>query len=167
MKKKIALMALSALLIFSTTCFGQEIGPVPGIYLRQDQIAPTDGILFGHESLIALVNALREALILREKVKVLEGQAAALADGSAEKDNVIAALREQKAQMQIAIDKLEFINGNHKLIEDAHKVANGIIMEALKEAREDNRALRDELWWNKIFGALPIIGLIVAAIAAM
>ena len=167
MKRKIALTALLMLVLFSAPCFGQEIQPIPGISLNQGQVAPTDGVLFGNESMIALVNALREMLTLREKVKVLEGQAAALADGSAEKDNVIAALQEQKKQMQVAIDKLEFINGNHKLIEDAHKVANGIIMEALKEAREDNRALRDELWWNKIFGALPIIGLIVAAIAAM
>ena len=165
MKRKLALAALFALLIFSTTCFGQEIRSVPGVYLSQGQVAPTDGVLFGDESLIALVNALREALTLREKVKILEGQAAALVDGSAEKDNVIAALQEQKNQMQIVIDKLEFINGNHKLIEDAYKVANGIILDALKEAREDNKSLRSELWWAKLFGALPIIGLIATVIA--
>ena len=167
MKKQIALMVLSTLLIFSTACFGQEIQPIPGIYLRQGQVVPTDGVLFSDESLIALVNALRETLILREKIKVLEGQAAALTDGSAEKDNVIAALQEQKKQMQIAVDKLEFINANHKLIEEAYKTANGIILDALKEAREDNRALRSELWWTKIFSALPIIGLIATAIAGL
>ena len=161
------LTALLLLVIFSATCFGQETQPVPGIYLRQGQVAPTDGVLFGDQSLIALVNALSEALMLREKVRVLEGQAAALIDGSAEKDNVIAALREQKAQMQTAIDKLEFINANHKLIESAYKVANGIILEALKEAREDNKALRSELWWTKLFSALPIIGLIATVIAGM
>ena len=166
MKNKVTLIVFLALIVFSATCFGQEIRPIPGIPLNQGQVAPTDGVLFGNESMIALVNALREALILREKVKVLEGQAAALIDGSAEKDNVIASLREQKAQMQIAIDKLEFINANHKLIEDAHKIANGIILEALKESREDNKSLRSELWWAKLFGALPIIGLIITAIQA-
>ena len=167
MKRKIVLTALLMLVIFSATCFGQEVRPIPGIYLRQGQVAPTDGVLFGDDSLIALVNALREMLTLREKVKILEGQAAALADGSADRDNVIAALREQKAQMQIAVDKLEFINANHKLIEEAYKTANGIILDALKEAREDNRALRSELWWTKIFSALPIIGLIATAIAGL
>ena len=164
MKNKIALTVFLALTIFSATCFGQEIRPIPGIPLNQGQVAPTDGILFGNESVIALVNALREALVLREKVKILEGQAAALTNGSAEKDNVIAALQEQKTQMRIAIDKLEFINSNHKLIEDAYKTANGIILDALKESREDNKALRSELWWTKIFSAIPIIGLIATAI---
>lgn len=164
MKRKIVLISLFAVLVFSATCFGQEIRPIPGIYLRQGEVASTEGVLFGDDSLIALVNALREALTLREKVKVLEGQAAALMDGSAEKDNVIAALQEQKKQMQIAIDKLEFINANHKLIEGAYKVANSIILEALKESREDNKSLRSELWWTKIFSAVPIIGLIIAAI---
>ena len=167
MKKRITLIILLALIIFSATCFGQEIRPIPGIPLNQGQIAPTDGVLFGNESMIALANALREALVLREKVKILEGQAAALTDGSAEKDNVIAALQEQKTQMKIAIDKLEFINSNHKLIEDAYKTANGIILEALKESREDNKTLRSELWWTKIFSAIPIIGLIATAIAGM
>ena len=166
MKNRIASIIFLALIVFSATCFGQEIRPIPGISLNQGQIAPTDGVLFGNESLIALVNALRETLTLREKVKILEGQAAALADGSAERDNVIAALQEQKTQMRIAIDKLEFINANHRLIENAHKTANGIILDALKEAREDNKALRSELWWTKIFSAIPIIGLIVAAIQA-
>ena len=167
MKRKIMLTALFVLVIFSATCFGQEVRSVPGIYLRQGQVAPTEGILFNDESLIALVNALREALTLREKVKVLEGQATALIDGSAEKDNVINALREQKVQMQVAIDKLEFINSNHKLIEGAYKTANGIILEALKEAREDNKSLRSELWWTKLLSALPIIGLIATVIAGM
>lgn len=165
MKNKITLIIFLALIVFSATCFGQEIRPIPGIPLNQGQVAPIDGILFGNESMIALANALKEALILREKVKILEGQAAALTDGSAEKDNVIAALQEQKMQMRVAIDKLEFINSNHKLIEDAYKTANGIILEALRESREDNKALRSELWWTKVFSALPIIGLIATAIS--
>lgn len=167
MRNRIASTILFVLVIFSATCFGQEIRPIPGIPLNQGQVAPTDGILFGNESLLALVNALRETLTLREKVKILEGQAAALTDGSTEKDSVIAALQEQRTQMRIAIDRLEFINSNHKLIEDAYRTANGIMLEALKESREDNKALRSELWWTKIFSAIPIIGLIATAIVGM
>jgi|SRR3990167_676790 len=166
-RDRITSTTLFVLVIFSATCFGQEIRPIPGVPLNQGQIAPNDGVLFGNESLIALANALRETLILREKVEILEGQAASMTDGSAEKDNVIAALQEQKMQMRIAIDKLEFINSNHKLIEDAYKIANGIILEALKESREDNKSLRSELWWTKIFSVIPIIGLIATAIAGM
>ena len=167
MIKTFALIILFTLTVFSTTCFGQETRPIPGIVLRQGQVSPTDGVLFGNESLIAITNVLREILTLREKVKVLEGQAAALVDGSAEKDNVISALQEQRAQMQIAINKLEFINANHKLIEDAYKVAAEIYKQALVDAREDNKSLRSELWWTKIFSAIPIIGLIATAIAGM
>lgn len=159
---------IAAVIIFSVVQVSraQETQPSAGIRLHQGEVAPSDGVFFGGDSLIALANALTDLSLSIEKIRALEGQAGALEQESTEKDRVIAALQDVNRNLQAAIEQLKFINSNHKLIEDAYKTANGIILDALKEAREDNRALRNELWWTKVLGTLPIIGMIVTAITA-
>lgn len=166
--RKLSLI-IAAVIILSAVkvSYAQETQSSAGIRLHQGETAPTDGVFFGGDSLIALANALTDLSLSIEKIRALEGQSGALEQESAEKDKVIAALQEVNRNLQAAIEQLKFVNSNHKLIEDAYKTANGIILDALKEAREDNRALRSELWWTKIFGAIPVIGLIVAAMGAL
>ena len=166
--RKLSLIVIALIILSSVkVSYAQETQPSAGIRLRQGETAPTDGVFFGGNSLIALANALTDLSLSIEKIRALEGQAGALEQESAEKDKVIAALQDANRNLQAAIEQLKFVNSNHRLIEDAYKTANGIILDALKEAREDNRALRSELWWTKIFSFFNIVGLIAAAIAAM
>lgn len=167
MRKLSLIIAAIVMLSVVKASYAQEAQPSAGTRLHQGEIAPTDGVFFGGSSLIALANALTDISLSIEKIRALEGQAGALEQESAEKDKVIAALQDANRNLQAAIDQLRFVNSNHKLIEDAYKTANGIILDALKEAREDNRALRSELFWTKIFSFFNIVGLIAAAVAAM
>ena|SRR3990167_3791639 len=164
-KSASAIVIIAALFITAGMLLAQEIQPTPGIPLRQGEAAPAEGILFADKSLIMLVRTLKEFTLSMEKVVILEGQVAAMGQESAEKDRAIAELQEAGRNLQVAIDKLEFINANHKLIEDALRTAADIYKQALMDAREDNKALRSELFWTKIFSALPIIGVIATVIA--
>lgn len=139
-------------------CFGQEIKPIPGVILRQGEVAPTEGALFFKESLIALVNALGEREQLRAEKDNLQAQIRTLKAESEELQKALKELDEANKKLTLANDKADFMISNFMTILNLYK-------QALVDLREDNKSLRNELWWQKVLGAIPIIGLVATLVS--
>ena len=163
--KIVFICLLCAFILWAGIAFGQEIRPVPGIVLRQGEVAPAEGVLFFGESLIALVNALHEREQLRAERDNLQAQVTTLKAESEQLQTAIGQLKDANQKLLLANDKADFMISNFNVILGMYKQAL-IDVQASKQALvEDNKALRSELWWNRILGLIPIIGLVATLVS--
>lgn len=156
MRKMLRIIVILSVM-YAGIAFGAEITPIPGTHLRQGERAPAEGVLFFQDSLIAIANALQEREQLRAERDNLQAQVGTLKAESEELQTAIGQLKEANQKLQLANDKADFMISNFQTILNLYK-------QALVNIREDNKSLRNELFWNKILGALPIVGLVAALI---
>lgn len=157
MKKLLRIIVVLSVL-YTGIAFGQDVQPIPGIYLRQGEIAPGEGVFFFQESLIAIAKALKELEQRRLEVMNLELQIKALKGESEQLQTALAELKEANAKLVLANDKADFMISNFQVILNLYK-------QALVDLRDDNKSLRNELWWQKILGIIPLIGLVATIIS--
>ena len=70
----------------------------------------------------------------------------------------IGQLKEANQKLQLANDKADFMISNFQTILNLYK-------QALVDLRDDNKSLRNELWWQKVLGVIPIIGLVATLVS--
>lgn len=153
--RKLLQILILLLILWAGIAFGQEVKSIPGVYLRQGEPAPAEGAFFFHDSLMAIAKALRELELRRLEVINLEQQVKTLNLESGELKKALEQLKEANRNLQLANDKADFMISNFHTILNLYK-------QALMDLKEDNKSLRNELWWQKILGPIPIIGLIIA-----
>src|SRR3990167_2908861 len=156
--RKVLQIATVLFILWAGIAFGQEVQPIPGVYVRQGEVAPADGAFFFQDSLVAIANALEELRQRRLEVINLEQQVKTLDLESEELKKVVTELKEANRALQLANDKADFMISNFQTILNLYK-------QALVDLRDDNKSLRNELWWQKVLGVIPIIGLIATAIS--
>ena len=156
--RKILRILVVLSVLWAGIAFGQEITPIPGELLHQGQPAPGDGAFFMKDSVIALSNALAELRQRRAEVANLQAQVDSLKGESEQLQVAIGQLKEANQKLQLANDKADFMISNFQTILNLYK-------QALVDLRDDNKSLRNELWWQKVLGVIPIIGLIATAIS--
>src|SRR3990167_1361860 len=156
--RKVLQIAIVLFILWAGIAFGQEITPIPGELLHQGQPAPGDGAFFMKDSVIALSNALAELRQRRAEVANLQAQVESLKGESEQLQVAIGQLKEANQKLQLANDKADFMISNFQTILNLYK-------QALVDLRDDNKSLRNELWWQKVLGVIPIIGLIATAIS--
>lgn len=166
MRNLLRILALCSI-FYAHSAFGAEIKPIPGVFLRQGEIAPAEGVLFFQESLVAIVNALQEREQLRAERDNLQAQVGTLKAESEELQTAIGQLKEANQKLDLANQKADFMISNFNVILGMYKQALIDVQASRQALVEDNKALRSELWWTKILGVLPIIGLIATVIGTL
>ena len=156
--RKVLQIATVLFILWAGIAFGQEITPIPGELLHQGQPAPGDGAFFMKDSVIALSNALAELRQRRAEVINLQAQVESLKGESEQLQVAIGQLKEANQKLQLANDKADFMISNFQTILNLYK-------QALVDLRDDNKSLRNELWWQKVLGIIPIIGLVASVIS--
>ena len=155
--KKVLQIATVLFILWAGIALGAEIKPIPGQHLRQGEIAPAEGVLFFQESLVAIANALQEREQLRAERDNLVLQVGTLKAESEELQIAIANLKEANQKLVLANDKADFMISNFTVI-------LGMYKQALVDFRDDNKSLRNELWWQKVLGFIPIVGMVAAIV---
>lgn len=166
MRKILKILAF-CFVFYACSAFGAEVRPIPGVFLRQGEVSPAEGILFFHESLVALANALQERSQLRAERDNLQAQTEALKAESEELQKAVAELKQANQKLELANDKADFMISNFNAILGIYKQALLDVQASRQALAEDNKILRNDLWWAKVLGALPIIGLIATVIGGM
>ena len=156
--KKVLQIAIVLFILWAGIAFGQEITPNPGELLHQGQPAPGNGAFFMKDSVIALSNALAELRQRRAEVINLQAQVESLKGESEQLQVAIGQLKEANQKLQLANDKADFMISNFQTILNLYK-------QAVVDLREDNKSLRNELWWQKVLGVIPVIGLVVTLVS--
>ena len=164
MRKLLRILAF-CFVFYACSAFGQEVRPVPGVVLRQGEVAPSEGILFFKESLIALVNALQEREQLRAERDNLQAQVETLKAESEKLQEVVKNLQEANQKLVLADQKADFMISNFNVILGMYKQALIDVQASRQGLVEDNKSLRNELWWTKWLGAIPIIGLVATLVS--
>ena len=158
--RKLLGISTFCLIFYAYTAFGQEVRPVPGVSLRQGEVAPAEGVLFFRESLIALANALGEREQIRAERDNLQAQVGTLKAESEELQKAIKELEEANRKLQLANDKADFMISNFNVILGMYKQALVDVQASRQALIEDNKSLRNDLFWNRILGFIPILGLV-------
>ena len=156
--RKVLQIATVLFILWAGIAFGQEVQPIPGVYVRQGEVAPADGAFFFQDSLVAIANALEELRQRRLEVINLEQQVKTLDLESEELKKVVTELKEANRALQLANDKADFMISNFQTILNLYK-------QALVDLRDDNKSLRNELWWQKVLGVIPVIGLVATLVS--
>ena len=137
----------------------------PGIELAPGDAVSEHGAFFSGPAAIGLLEALRDLEAARSKTDALLKELGSREQEITEHKAASSALEAARQQTAIALAKAEFIIENWELIQRAmlsiieeHKkvgaelrALNEQTMAALKDARS-------ELWWTRIFSAIPILG---------
>src|SRR3990167_5846149 len=153
--RKVLQIAIVLFILWAGIAFGQEITPIPGELLHQGQPAPGDGAFFMKDSVIALSNALAELRQRRAEVANLQAQVESLKGESEQLQVAIGQLKEANQKLQLANDKADFMISNFNVI-------LGMYKQAVIDLKDDNKSLRNQLWWNQILNPVGLIGLVLA-----
>ena len=146
----VAFLALSPAL-----ALGEVVDLAPG------QAAPTAGLLFDLEALTRLIEVLRDG---DEAKAVVETLRAALAAKDAESNALREALDRGKAEARAREEALIRSDEREKLRAESVALLKDALAEyraALTEAREEIRALRKQAAWDRVLGAIPLVGAVL------
>lgn len=160
---KLSAIALICLLILQPAIgFSAES---PGIELRPGDAVSESGAFFPGEAAIALLETLRDLESLKARIEALLNEVKSKDQEIASQKESLKSLEEARAQTAIALAKAEFIIQNWELINRAmlsvieeHKRLNAEMREFNQQTMAALKDARSELWWTRIFSAIPILG---------
>lgn len=137
----------------------------PGIELRPGDAVSDSGAFFPGEAAIALLETLRDLESLKARVEALLSEVKSKDQEIVSQKESLKSLEEARAQTAIALAKAEFIIQNWELINKAmlsvieeHKRLNAEMRQFNEQTMAALKDARSELWWTRIFSAIPILG---------
>ena len=158
-------VCLCLCLLIAFPAYGRA-AEIPAVELKRGEAAPDDGAFFSGGAAISLLEALRDLDAGRKKLDALLEETKNKDGEIASYKDTMANLEEARSQTAVALAKAEFIIQNWEMINkamlsviDEHRkisaelrALNEQTMAALKDARA-------ELWWTRLFSAIPILGM--------
>ena len=153
--------ALVAAFLVAFLALGPALARGEVVELAPGQPAPSAGLLFDLEALTRLIEVLRDG---EEAKAIAETLRAALAAKDQETTSLREAVERGKAEARAREEALIRADEREKLRAESVALLKDALAEyreALKEAREEIRALRKQAAWDRVLGAIPLVGAVL------